>query len=53
MKTSLPTRPFGKTGMEITRLGVGAWAMGGNMWGPQDDADSDAAIRHAIDLGIN
>ena len=53
MKTSLPTRAFGKTGMEITRLGVGAWAMGGNMWGPQDDADSDAAIRHAIDLGIN
>jgi aryl-alcohol dehydrogenase-like predicted oxidoreductase len=53
MKTSLPTRAFGQTGMAITRLGVGAWAMGGNMWGPQDDADSDAAIRHAIDLGIN
>ena len=53
MKTSLPTRPFGKTGMEITRLGIGAWAMGGNMWGPQDDAESAAAIRHAVDLGIN
>jgi len=53
MSTHLPTRPFGKTGMEITRLGIGAWAMGGNMWGPQDDAESDAAIRHAVDLGIN
>jgi len=53
MTTHLPTRAFGKTGMKITRLGVGAWAMGGNMWGPQDDAESDAAIRHAIDLGIN
>ena len=53
MKTSLPTRPFGKTGIEITRLGIGAWAMGGNMWGPQDDAESAAAIRHAVDLGIN
>ena len=53
MKTALPTRPFGKTGMEITRVGVGAWAMGGNMWGPQDDAESAAAIRHAVDLGIN
>jgi aryl-alcohol dehydrogenase-like predicted oxidoreductase len=53
MKTDLPTRPFGKTGMDITPLGVGAWAMGGNMWGPQDDAQSVAAIRHAIGRGIN
>jgi aryl-alcohol dehydrogenase-like predicted oxidoreductase len=53
MHTSLPTRAFGRTGLEITRLGVGAWAMGGNMWGPQDDAESAAAIRHAVDLGIN
>jgi aryl-alcohol dehydrogenase-like predicted oxidoreductase len=53
MKTDLPTRPLGKTGLDITRVGIGAWAMGGNMWGPQDDAKSDAAIRHAIELGIN
>jgi aryl-alcohol dehydrogenase-like predicted oxidoreductase len=53
MKTTLPTRPLGRTGINITPLGIGAWAMGGNMWGPQDDADSIAAIRHAIDNGIN
>jgi aryl-alcohol dehydrogenase-like predicted oxidoreductase len=53
MATHLPTRPLGKTGFNVTRLGIGAWAMGGNMWGPQDDAESDAAIRHAVDLGIN
>jgi len=53
MATHLPTRPLGNTGLNITRLGIGAWAMGGNMWGPQDDAESDAAIRHAVDLGIN
>ncbi|RYE71413.1 MAG: aldo/keto reductase, partial [Hyphomicrobiales bacterium] len=53
MYTHLPTRSFGRSGMEITRVGIGAWAMGGNMWGPQDDAESVAAIRHAIDLGIN
>ena len=53
MKTHLPTRAFGKTGLAITKLGIGAWAMGGNMWGPQDDAESVAAIRHAIDSGIN
>ena len=53
MKTDLPTRQLGRTGLEITRVGIGAWAMGGNMWGPQDDAESAAAIRHAVDLGIN
>jgi aryl-alcohol dehydrogenase-like predicted oxidoreductase len=53
MNTHLPVQAFGQTGMEITRLGIGAWAMGGNMWGPQDDQESIAAIRHAIDRGIN
>ncbi|PXA98447.1 aldo/keto reductase [Nostoc sp. 3335mG] len=53
MNTHLPTRAFGQTGLQITRLGIGAWAMGGNMWGPQDDADSMAAIRHAVASGIN
>jgi aryl-alcohol dehydrogenase-like predicted oxidoreductase len=53
----LPTRPFGTTGMDITRVGLGAWAIGGGDWqfgwGHQDDADSVAAIRHAVALGIN
>lgn len=53
MNSDLPTRPLGKTGLAITHVGIGAWAMGGNMWGPQDDAESTAAIRHALDLGIN
>ncbi|CAB3695521.1 aldo/keto reductase [Achromobacter pestifer] len=56
-KTSFPTRPLGRSGMDITRIGLGAWAMGGNGWavgwGPQDDADSIAAIRLAVDRGIN
>jgi aryl-alcohol dehydrogenase-like predicted oxidoreductase len=54
---SLPTRQFGATDMQITRVGFGAWAVGGgdwvSGWGDQDDADSIAAIRHAIDRGIN
>lgn len=49
--------PFGKTGMEITRVGFGAWAIGGGdwsfAWGPQDDQESIAAIHRALDLGIN
>src|SRR5256885_4265626 len=51
------TVPFGTTDMAITRVGVGAWAMGGGdwafAWGPQDDNDSISAIRSALDKGIN
>jgi aryl-alcohol dehydrogenase-like predicted oxidoreductase len=53
----LPVRRFGRTDMEITRTGFGAWAIGGGdwsySWGAQDDRDSIAAIRHAVDRGIN
>ncbi len=53
----LPTRRFGRTDMEITRVGFGAWAIGGAGWafgwGSQEDADSVAAIRHAVSVGIN
>jgi aryl-alcohol dehydrogenase-like predicted oxidoreductase len=51
------TRLFGKTGLHITPLGVGTWAMGGDRggfsWGPQDDQASIDAIKRALDLGIN
>lgn len=56
-KTELPTVPLGRTGMEITRVGFGAWAIGGGgwtfAWGDQDDAASLAAIRHAVAAGVN
>jgi aryl-alcohol dehydrogenase-like predicted oxidoreductase len=43
--------------MQITRIGFGTWAIGGGGWaggwGTQRDEDSNAAIRHAIDCGIN
>ena len=55
--TSLPTRKLGEDGPEITRIGFGAWAIGGGGWafgwGPQDDAESLAAMRHALKRGIN
>jgi len=54
---TLPARSLGSSGLKITTLGFGAWAIGGGGWsfgwGPQDDAASLAAMRHAIELGIN
>ncbi len=53
---TLPTVPFGRTGMNITRVGFGSWAVGGDWavgWGSQDDNASIAAIRHAVSSGIN
>jgi len=53
----LTTAPLGQTGMEITRVGFGAWAIGGGGWefgwGPQQDEESIAAIQHAIEEGVN
>src|SRR5918992_1860442 len=54
---ALPRRPLGTTGMAITRVGFGAWAAGGGdwafAWGAQDDNDSIAAIRYAVEHGVN
>lgn len=54
---SLPTAPLGRTGPPITRVGFGSWAIGGagwaSAWGAQDDDQSIAAMRHAVERGIN
>jgi aryl-alcohol dehydrogenase-like predicted oxidoreductase len=51
------TVTFGRTGLEVTRVGFGAWAIGGSDWqfgwGQQDDEESFAAIRRALELGVN
>lgn len=58
MRTAqLKTRELGATGMEITRVGFGAWAIGGGDWqfgwGPQHDDESIASIHRALELGVN
>ncbi|HUY54800.1 MAG TPA: aldo/keto reductase [Candidatus Nanopelagicaceae bacterium] len=54
---ALTRRQLGQTGMEITRVGFGAWAVGGGgwafAWGEQDDLESVLAIRRALDSGVN
>ena len=53
----MQTRQLGNSDLHITPIGFGAWAIGGGgwafAWGAQDDRESIAAIREALDLGIN
>ena len=54
---NMTTKQLGNSDMKLTPIGVGAWAIGGGGWqfgwGPQDDNESIAAIRSALDKGIN
>lgn len=53
----METRKLGNSDLQITRVGYGAWAIGGSgwefAWGQQDDADSIAAIHKSLELGVN
>ena len=49
-------KPLGPTDLRISSIGLGTWAIGGENvfgWGPQDDAESIAAIHQAVECGIN
>ncbi|HKW42946.1 MAG TPA: aldo/keto reductase [Thermoplasmata archaeon] len=52
----MKTRTLGRTGISVSEIGFGAWAVGGNghgnSYGPTNDAESIAAIRRAADLGV-
>ncbi len=45
-------RELGTTGWKVSAVGMGCWAIGG-AWGPVDDRESLAALRHALELGVN
>lgn len=53
----MDSRTLGNSGLNITRIGFGAWAIGGGgwefSWGYQDDKESIAAILKALELGVN
>jgi aryl-alcohol dehydrogenase-like predicted oxidoreductase len=53
----METRQLGNSDLKITRVGFGAWAIGGSgwqfAWGAQDDNDSVAAIHRSFELGVN
>jgi aryl-alcohol dehydrogenase-like predicted oxidoreductase len=50
------TRRLGSAGPLLSTCGLGTWSFGGSYtfgWGPQDDGESIAALRHAVELGVN
>lgn len=53
----METRKFGNSDLQITKVGFGAWAIGGSgwdfAWGHQADEDSIAAIHRSLELGVN
>jgi aryl-alcohol dehydrogenase-like predicted oxidoreductase len=59
-KQTSTTRPLGRSGIEVSALGIGCWAIGGPFWagdqplgwGEVDDDESIRAIRRALDLGV-
>ena len=45
-------RTLGRTRIEVSEIGFGAWAIGGDAWGPVEDEASLAAMRHALEVGV-
>lgn len=45
-------RQLGNTGIEVSEIGFGAWAIGGDAWGPVEDVRSKAALERALELGV-
>ncbi|WP_027481361.1 aldo/keto reductase [Deinococcus pimensis] len=46
-------RNLGRTGIQVSEIGFGAWAIGGDAWGPVEDAASLRAMERALELGVN
>ncbi|BBC36984.1 hypothetical protein SGFS_082780 [Streptomyces graminofaciens] len=61
METNTYTRPLGRSGIQVSALGFGCWAIGGEWqtadgqplgWGKVDDEESVRAVHRALDLGV-
>jgi len=53
----METRPLGASGLHVTTVGLGTWAIGGGDWkfgwGRQDEDEAIAAVVRAVELGVN
>src|SRR5690349_8983060 len=48
---TMQTREFGRTGRQVSEIGVGAWAIGAS-WGEVNDGEARAALHAALDAGV-
>src|SRR5450631_4155753 len=53
LEIDMERAPIPGTSLEVSRVALGTWAIGGWMWGGTDEAESVATIRAALDHGIN
>jgi aryl-alcohol dehydrogenase-like predicted oxidoreductase len=53
MSQEIEKRPLGKSGLMVTKIGMGLWAAGGGAWGSTDDEQALSAIDAALDMGVN
>jgi myo-inositol catabolism protein IolS len=51
--TQIEKRVLGKSGIAVSVIGLGLWAIGGSYWGPTDDRESLSTIDAALDIGVN
>jgi aryl-alcohol dehydrogenase-like predicted oxidoreductase len=49
---TIEKRTLGKSGIAVTEIGIGLWAIGGDSWGPTEDRDSLNTIDAALDVGV-
>ena len=49
----MKTRPLGRTGLQVSEIGYGAWGIGASQWIGARDEDSLRALHRAVDLGVN
>lgn len=50
---AIPRRTLGKSGIKVSVISMGMWAVGGGYWGPTDDMESLRAIEVALEMGVN
>lgn len=49
----METRQLGGSGVQVSVVGLGTWAMGGEWWGGTDDEESIRTIHRALELGVS
>jgi aryl-alcohol dehydrogenase-like predicted oxidoreductase len=46
------SRPLGRTGLVVSELAIGTWGLSGDAYGPMEEADAEAVLRRALEIGV-